>query len=372
MATIINTCQKVCAQLTNPGGTPNYIWFPTTSNVLVSYSGTGLNAVISGNIAGPATVNVFDSTDTLIAVFKFTVVDTFSYVPSVTSNTVYLASNTATASATSLGTKGTFSGNFSTFSTTGNGNNTVWFSFISASNGGFSGVTNVFWNRASSANQILVDHDAITTVTLSIIGIGVTSTNPAFNALDFQIPIVQYATGNQSSAFSSLISLPYNLSCGDLTKYGVFVQNTNTSPNTNPVVVANLQSGNLLKIGWRSAVTSFAVSYMVVGTGVVNPTATFLRYSSTVSATLTSPTGFVDVTLPQAFTIGATLWLATLGQSTISNTSAFIFKIVGAYQTTTTNLRIVYSSTNTGSSSTSIFIIGLANLNTAGITLAEN
>jgi len=373
MSVVINTCQKVCAELTNPTGTPPYFWIPDNTNVVVTRSGTGINAIISGNSAGNVTVTVSDSLEAIIATFSFTVVNHYEYVTSVTSNTVYLASTVLNASATSSGSVGTFSGPFASLSTTGNGNNTVWFSFCSSSASNFSGVTTVVWDRSIPANTITVSHDTITNIDLSIIGIGITSITPAFNAIDYQVPIVQYISATQSSSFSSLITLPYELPCGDLNSYAVFAQKNNVTAGLGRVVAATLQSGSLLKVGYSESLVNYQVSYVVAAVGTRNPTGSFLRYCGMDQATISSPNGFIDITLDTAIALGnSTLWLACFRPDTISNVSAFIFRVVAAYQTTTTNLRIVYSSSSAGSTTVMVAYMGFFNQNTGGISLVEN
>lgn len=255
MSVSLNSCQKLCVQLSNPGGTSPYTWTSSNPSVGVLSSGSGLSAIIVGNSSGGANIVAKDASGSVAAVFIVTVTAVANQMtPS--SNTSLIASARTSSSTTNTAGLATLSGSFSTFASGFSTGNVAYFIIGATAGSGslFVGVLNAFWNRPS-ANTISVDFNnntgAPNNITFGVVGLAVTTATPSLTTLDYQIPIVQYITGTQSvSAFSTLITLPFVLPCTDTSNYMCFAQNSTTSPSTNTILVSSVLSASQLKVGW--------------------------------------------------------------------------------------------------------------------------
>lgn len=373
MSITLNNCQKICVQLNNPGGISPYDWTSTSSSASVFSSGSGLGAIITANSVGGSNIIARDTTGGIVAVFIVTVVSIANQTTLVTSNTVYLAS--ARASSGTVSTSGTanLSGNFATFASGFSANNAVYFVFpapLSVGTQVFTSVINAFWNRTAAnamSAEFVNNVSPPNTLVFGVVGIGVTSSTPSSSAIDFQAPLVQYATGSQISAFSTSLTLPFDLACPDTSNYICFAQNSVALPSSSNILVSNVQNVNQIKVGWNAATTDYAFSYAIFTKGIRNAGGSFVLYSDVITASLTNVVGNEQFTINLDTAIPTTaIWLVQIQSTSISNVATFGYRISGSLQPTTTSLTIYYANLSSGvTTPAQIGIVAFSNLNSA-------
>lgn len=372
----LNNCQKICLQLQVPTGVSPYTWSAINTNVTVATGGSGFSAIVTGIAVGASQVVAKDANNAVIAGFSFVITDSTAYTPVSTSNTVELAFFTSSAAGNSS-TQGTFSGISGTtiggLSTTGNGNNTCWFVFI-ANPGNTLGIGTVYWNRGANANAVVFSHGTnFGGIAVGLVGLGVTSNNPSIDTLDYKIPIVQFISSTQASSFATTVNLPFTLACASVNQYIIFAMNSQATPQFNAIKVSNLPTTGAFVVGWNFAVTTYNISYMVVARGIRNVNATSGILYSDISSFLISNAGnSIDITLDTAVTATPVVWFAQFRINSIIGGSSFQFTLLSAYQTTTTNLQVRYSSGFAGSQTVSVqYICFYRNPQTANLQFVD-
>lgn len=356
MSVTINNCQKICLQLQVPVGTAPYTWTANNTNVSVLTGGSGFSAIVRGVTVGAAQVVVTDANGSVVTGFAFTIVSLTTTTTPVTSNTVLLAFFTTTVTGQN-NTTGTFSGTggttISSLSTTGNGTRTCWFAGI-GNPGGTLGYFSVFWNRASNTNAVQMVHtNTLGSLFVGLVGLGLTSNTPANNALDYQIPIVQFSSGSQASSFLTTLTLPFTLACSSTSNYIIFAQGGTQAFNT--IVVSNFASGSSINLGWYQAVTTTNISYMIVARPIRNVNATSgVLYSDVSTFTINETFTVLNVTLDTPVTATPVFWFAQFSIASILGASQFQWRVSSAYQTTSTNLQIQILSSFAGTQTLNI------------------
>lgn len=367
----INTCQKICLQITATSSATPYTWTAANSNVLVTSGGNGFSGIVGGSTAGSSGVLVKDANGGLIAYFAFTVASLSAYVPPGGSNTSLFASTVLSTSATGTQTTITFTGTFfnGSFST----NNYIWIAFQNSTTApadtGFS-VTNNTWNRSSTT--MVFNKPSITatrTVSYALAGIGVTSPTPSDSTQDYAVPIVGYfPTTSQTAAASTTITLPISMPCADVTKYVVFAQTG--SSGLVQTQVATLLNSNTLKVGYNvNNATSASFSYMIVAKGLSSSTA--INYSDLFPVSIVNGTSSQTFTIPSTVPVSS-LFYAMLQPTTISDTVSANTYVINIFYTggATNNLTVTFQNLSGGTVATNLGFFALKNQVTGGITLS--
>lgn len=360
----INTCQKICIQVTATNTATPYTWTPSNSNIIVTTGGNGLSAIVCGSFEGSASLTVKDTNGGVVSFFYFTVLSLAAYAPPSGSNTVLLGSRVNTIGTPPNVTTATATGNFSILSSGFGANNYIWIAFhmSTVSNFGYN-IINSTWDRSS--NTMVFNKPSAATVPLiiyAIVGIGISSTSPTEATMDYAIPVVQYIPLTaQTSAFSTVITLPYQLPCADLTQYIVFAQ---AGPVASPNIVqcATLLSANQIKVGWQTALTNYSLSYMVLATGMQN--SSIVDYS-----TILTGVSILNGSTTQTFTVPTTLnsqsaYFGIIKPTSISDVATFGVYVTQVHWTagpTTLNLEVDFQNNTGGTVVTNVAVFSVVN-----------
>lgn len=360
----INTCQKICIQVTATNTATPYTWTPSNSNIIVTTGGNELGAIVSGSFEGSATLTVKDANGAIVSFFYFTVLSLAAYVPPGGSNTVLLGSvvqNNGTPPSVSTATA---TGNFSTLSSGFGANNYIWIAFHTSAVSHFGyNIINSTWNRISNTMIFNKPNGAtVPVVTYAIAGIGISSTTPTEATIDYAVPIVQFVPLTaQTSAFSTVITLPYQLPCADLTQYIVFAQ-TGLVGSPNNIQCATLLSANQIKVGWLTAITDYSLSYMVLATGMQN--SSIVDYS-----TILTGVSILNGSTTQTFTVPTNLnsqsaYFGIIKPSSISDVATFgvyVTQVHWTFGLPTLNLEVNFQNNTGGTVVTDVAVFSVVN-----------
>lgn len=363
----LNNCQRVCVQVNGTNAAAPYSWVASNSNVAVTSGGNNLAGIFTAVSPGGCNVYLRDANGAVMATFIVQVTSITTYVPPSTSNTVYLGSKIFTS--TSNSSTATFNGNFSTLSAGLGANNFIWFAFNNGTTATCNQrqINNSTWDRSSSAMSFNYASCVGNQLTLFVAGVGITSSSPLDNALDYQVPVVNYVPlTNQSLKFSGVGTLPYPIPCSDLSNYLIFAQ-SGLQAGTGPITSASIQSSLSVKVGYTALLSAYSFSYMIVAKGITVGSGPGVIYSDLLTSQTFTTTN-TPITTSLKNTVSNALWFALVQSNSISDSVVTNAAIITSVSQSGNTLTIVYTNGSGSNIVADIAIFAINNQNTATIT----